>query len=238
MNPNQALWEKGDFTTEPAGHLALPATCGPGPGALVLHAWWGLNDTMRAICDRLAGEGYVAFAPDLDHGRLATTIEEAEALSGSLDSDRVRADLAAATRVLRERAGGGRGELGGVGFSLGAAHALGLSVEDPDHVRAVVIFYGTWTRDDEGSRAAYLGHFAEDDPFESPADVRALEEALQAAGRPVQFHHDDGTGYWFFEPDRPDAYHPAAAQAAWERTTAFLQDHLSPDPKRIADPGR
>jgi carboxymethylenebutenolidase len=221
----------------PAGHLAPPAT-GTGPGVLVLHAWCGLNDTMRAICDRLAGEGHVAFAPDLDHGRLAPTIEEAEALSGTLDSDRVRTDLAAATRVLGERAEGESGAVGVVGFSLGAAHALGLSVEDPDHVRAVVIFYGTWTRDFEGSRAAHLGHFAEADPFEPPADVRALEQALMAAGRPVQFPQYEGTGHWFFEPDRPDAYHPAAAQSAWERTMAFLEDHLPADPKRIADPGR
>ena len=56
---------------------------------LVLHAWWGLNDALRAFCDRLAGAGFVAFAPDLYHGAVADTIEGAEALGGALDAELV-----------------------------------------------------------------------------------------------------------------------------------------------------
>ena len=59
------------------GYLALPAG-GAGPGILVLHAWWGLTDHVRGVCDRLAGEGYVALAPDLFEGRIATEVAEAE----------------------------------------------------------------------------------------------------------------------------------------------------------------
>jgi hypothetical protein len=54
-------------TTQPLGFLAVPPT-GKGPGVLVLHAWWGLNDTIKAFCTRLAGSGFVAFAPDLYQG--------------------------------------------------------------------------------------------------------------------------------------------------------------------------
>ena len=46
------------------GYLALPAG-GAGPGILVLHAWWGLTDHVRHVCDQLATEGYLALAPDL-----------------------------------------------------------------------------------------------------------------------------------------------------------------------------
>ena len=67
---------------------------------MVLHAWWGLNDTMKAFCTRLAEAGFVAFAPDLYHGEVADTIAGAEALSNALDADRARADIAAATRFL------------------------------------------------------------------------------------------------------------------------------------------
>jgi dienelactone hydrolase len=49
---------------QPDGFLAIPPT-GKGSAVLVLHAWWGLNDTMRAFCTRLAESGFVAFAPDL-----------------------------------------------------------------------------------------------------------------------------------------------------------------------------
>ena len=83
---------------------------------------------------------------------------------------------------------------------------------------------GDWRR----SRAAYLGHFAANDPFEPPASVDALEADLREAGRPVSFHRYPGTGHWFFEPDRSDAFNPAAAQLAWDRTLAFLRGSAQP----------
>jgi carboxymethylenebutenolidase len=57
--------------------------------------------------------------------------------------------------------------------------------------------------------------------------VRTLEEEIRAAGRPVTFYHYPGTGHWFFEQDRPAAYHADAAGLAWERTLAFLQQTLA-----------
>ena len=88
--------------TQPAGTLAVPPA-GSGSPVLVLHAWWGLNDTMQAFCTRLAEAGFVAFAPDLYHGKVADTVAGAEALSAALDPDRARADIAAAIRFLEER---------------------------------------------------------------------------------------------------------------------------------------
>lgn len=63
----------------PDGYLAIPPT-GKGDAVLVLHAWWGLNDTMKAFCTRLAQSGFVAFAPDLYHGKVADNIADAETL--------------------------------------------------------------------------------------------------------------------------------------------------------------
>ncbi|HKI75380.1 MAG TPA: dienelactone hydrolase family protein, partial [Pseudomonadales bacterium] len=87
--------------TNPAGYLSLPES-GKGPGVLVLHAWWGLNDTFKGVCDRLADEGFVAFAPDLYHGKVATTIPEAEALGNELDMNhqRARSDVRLAEQFL------------------------------------------------------------------------------------------------------------------------------------------
>ena len=65
--------------SQPEGFLAVPHV-GKGPGVLVLHAWWGLNDTIKAFCTRLADSGFVAFAPDLYHGKIADTIADAEKL--------------------------------------------------------------------------------------------------------------------------------------------------------------
>ena len=72
-------------------------------------------------------------------------------------------------------------------------------------------------------QAAYLGHFAEKDEFEPQSNVDLLEAALRRAGRPMTFHHYADAGHWFFEPDRSEAYNPAAASLAWDRTLAFLK---------------
>ena len=209
---------------QPQGFLAVPPA-GTGPGVLVLHAWWGLNDTIQSFCTRLAQAGFVAFAPDLYHGKVADTIAGAEVLGKALDADflQAKAEIAGAVLFLSERSGQANRGLAVVGFSLGVYYALDLAAADPDHIRSVVIFYGTGDGDYSRSRAAYLGHFAEHDPFEPQSNVDHLEAALKGAGRPVSFFGYPGTGHWFFEPDRLEAYNPAAASLAWDRTLAFLK---------------
>lgn len=205
----------------PNGYLALPPT-GKGRPVLVLHAWWGLNDTMKDFCIRLAGAGFVAFAPDLYHGKIADTIADAETFSDALDPGQAKADVAAATVFLSQHSGQGDRSLAVIGFSLGAYYALDLSVTHPEHIHSVVIFYGTRPGDYSSSTAAYLGHFAETDEFEPQSSVDTLETALQKAGCSVSFYRYSGTGHWFVEPDRPRAFNQAAADLAWKRTLTFL----------------
>jgi len=211
-------------TTQPDGYLALPPT-GKGEGVLVLHAWWGLNDTIKAFCQRLAASGFIAFAPDLYHGKVADNITDAEILGKALDANFVqaRAEITDAAIFLDQHVGQPKRGLAVIAFSLGVYYALDLAAADPEHIRSVVIFYGTGDGDYSISRAAYLGHFAENDVFEPQSNVDNLEESLRHAGRPVIFYRYTGTGHWFFEPDRPDAYNQAAASLAWDRTLEFLR---------------
>jgi carboxymethylenebutenolidase len=208
--------------SQPDGYLVNPPT-GKGPGVLVLHAWWGLNDTMKAYCDKLSGSGFTVFAPDLYHGKLAETIPEAEALGSALDENyqQAKAEIAEAARFLNERSG--QDGLNVIAFSLGAFYALDLASEDPENIRSVVLYYGTGEGDFSSSKAAFLGHFAEDDEYEPQENVDALEESLRKAGRPVTFYRYPGTGHWFCEPDRTDAYDEKGANMAWERTLDFLR---------------
>ena len=219
---------------QPPGFLADPPGR-TGPAALVLHAWWGLNDTIRAFCTRLANAGFVAFAPDLYQGQVATTVADAESLGKALDARHLdaKADIARAAAFLAQRASPERG-LAVIGFSLGAYYALDLSVADPERVRAVVVFYGTGDAEFTRAKAEYLGHFAEQDPFEPPANVDALEAALARSGRAVTLHRYAGVGHWFFEPDRTDAYDAAAASLAWDRTVAFLKRQAGDAPEAPA----
>jgi carboxymethylenebutenolidase len=210
--------------SQPQGFLAAPPT-GNGPGVLVLHAWWGLNDTMRAFCTLLAEAGFVAFAPDLYHGKVADNIADAEALGNALDANHLqaKADIADAARFLNERVAQPERGLAAIGFSLGAYYALDLAAADPEHIRSVVVYYGSGGGDWSSSRAAYLGHFAEEDEFEPKSNVDSLEESLKRAGRSVTFYRYRGAGHWFAEPDRSQAYNAAAAGLAWDRTLAFLR---------------
>jgi carboxymethylenebutenolidase len=214
----------GTMHSQPDGFLAAPPS-GSGPGVLVLHAWWGLNDTIKNVCTRLAEAGFVAFAPDLYRGKVATTVAQAEALAEALDADhrRAEADVGEAVAFLAGRTS--QRAVAVLGFSLGAFYALQISAADPEQVRAVVLFYGTGPVDASKSRARYLGHFADRDQFEPLSNVESLKQSLERAGRPVRFYVYPGTGHWFFERDRSDAYNAAAADLAWQRTLEFLHGH-------------
>src|SRR2546426_11816258 len=104
----------------PKGYLAMPKK-GSGPGVLVLHAWWGLNDVFTSVCDRLAAAGFAAFAPDLYHGAIASTIEEAKTLLSRLDEERAREGVGNKGRAPRHHPKGRGGGLGGRGLSAGVS---------------------------------------------------------------------------------------------------------------------
>jgi carboxymethylenebutenolidase len=211
-----------------SAYLALPER-GEGPGVLVFHAWWGLTDFFKQFSDRLADQGFVALAPDLYHGRTAATVEQAEALMAARDFDADVKEVQAAVDFLRRHPAVRGEQIGAVGFSAGGAWTLLLATSlRPESVSAAVTFYGLGDGDYANARADFLGHFAEQDDYESLEDARQVEAEIRAAGRPVEFHVYPGTGHWFFESDRPDAYNAAAASLAWERTVRFLRERLGP----------
>jgi carboxymethylenebutenolidase len=55
---------------------------------------------------------------------------------------------------------------------------------------------------------------------------KEMEASLKALKLPTTFYTYPGTGHWFMETDRSDAYNAEAANLAWERTIAFLKEHL------------
>jgi carboxymethylenebutenolidase len=221
----------GDTTAN--GYLALPEQENA-PAVLVLHAWWGLTDFFKSLCDQLAAEGYVVLAADLyGDGRTTDDIATAEQFiqRESESYQNILATVQGAVNQLRSHPAANGKPIGVVSFSMGAAYALLAATEvSPNDIAAVVLFYGNHTGLDAAnfakSSAAFLGHFAEDDPYESVEDMRNTQAEMEKAGREASFYVYEGAGHWFFESNRPDAYAAEAAQLAWERTIGFLREHL------------
>jgi len=203
------------------GYLALPAESNA-PGVIVLHAWWGLNSVFKSLCDKLASEGFVAFAPDLKNGKIARSIDEAKQQMPENELEQCYPVVIGATEFLRNQPEVRKGPLAVIGFSMGAAWALVLASERPQDIGKVVLFYGNYEGMDFSKiRADILGHFSDIDEWEPLEGVRATETAMQAVGLNPTFHLYPNKKHWFFESDRPE-YDPEAAGLAWNRTLEFL----------------
>lgn len=207
------------------GYLAAPAGGASGPGVLVLHAWWGLNDTFRSFCDRLAAEGFVALAPDLyGEGKTADTIEGAKALLNASDEALAQGAILGALDRLLDTPQVPPGGIGVVGFSMGVGFALWVSEERSSDVGAVVAAYGTHSP--RPGRSPVQGHFASDDEFESAEEVETFVAGLREEGRSVETFSYAGTNHWFMEADRPQ-FDSGAAELATERILEFLRRNLA-----------
>ena len=211
-----------DVNGQPAtGYLASPAQP-DAPGVIVLHAWWGLNPIFKNLCDRLAAEGFAAFAPDVNSGRVAKTIDEAKQIMSESDNQRKFDIVTSVSDFLRHQPGVGKDPFSIIGFSMGAAWALVLAGECPQDIRKIVMFYGAGEAEYGKFKVDVLGHFAEKDEWEDEKYIRAMHDDMQAAGLKTEFNFYPNTSHWFFEEDRPE-FEPQAAEVAWKRTLEFLR---------------
>jgi carboxymethylenebutenolidase len=206
-----------------------PARPSPGPPVLLLHPWWGLNEAMRDLADRLAGDGFTVMAPDLFDGVVSTTIEDAEAFTtsieqeggrpGGLNPDRIMGRVAATLDHLlaHEDVRGDRAAI--MALSFGGWYGSHVAAERPEVAAFVSVYSDVYQAP---GAAAYIGHFAEDDRFVDAGPLAGMRESLPAGSA---VHVYPGTRHWFMEPDRPE-YDAAAAELAYVRTVAFLRDRL------------
>ena len=202
------------------------ASAGNGrPGIVVIQEWWGLNDQICGVADRLARTGYNALAPDLYKGRLTTVPDEANHLMSSLNfPDATHQDLCGAVQHLKGSSGPSGAKIGVMGFCMGGALTVAACVHIPE-AAAGVCFYGippTEFADPAAIKVPFQGHFANQDDWCTPAAVDALETAMGGT-KPEIYRYD--AAHAFFN-ERSPAYDMACANVAWERTAAFLKAKL------------
>ena len=217
--------DSGDLT----GYLARPVdSATPQAGLIVIHEWWGLNENIRSVTERLAGEGYLALAVDLYGGEVADTPKGAMSLMRGLQSntDAASDNLRQAFAYLEEATGGGR--VGVIGWCLGGRWSLKTALLLPDQIDAAVIYYGPIVTDPEQLATLtmpIMGNFAENDPLAPLDSVAAFESNLRELGKQVDVKVYAGARHAFSNPSG-QAYDAEAAADAWQRSTAFLDRHL------------
>ncbi|MEL6345417.1 MAG: dienelactone hydrolase family protein [Myxococcota bacterium] len=197
-----------------------------GPGVVVLQEWWGLNDQMKGIADRLAAAGYRALTPDLFRGRVTQSPDEAQHMMNGLDwMGATKVDVASAVAFLKQDSD----KVGVMGFCMGGALTI-LSAVHVDAIDAAVCFYGIPPReagDPKDIQAPFQGHFGTLDGWCDPAAVAALAERLGASGQPFEIHSYEGADHAFVNEQRPEVYRPDDAKLAWERMVTFFGQNLA-----------
>lgn len=212
------------------GYLAVP-DAERAPGVVVLQEWWGLDDSMQRMCDALAGEGFVALAPDLYHGDKTTDPDEAEQKMMAMNMDKAEQEMRGAVQLVRDHERSSGSPIGTVGFCLGGGLSIWAAASNPDAVGAAVTYYYVMPHgkpDFSDIQGPVLGHFGTEDEFVPPSDAEELEQEMRDAGVEVTFHYYEGCGHAFSnDHNRMNTYDEQAAKQAWSRTVEFFSQHLS-----------
>lgn len=206
------------------GELAEPAGSGKAGAVVLLQEWWGVNDHVRSLTDRLAKEGFLVLAPDLYHGRTTKDAAEAGKLMTELDTMKAVDEIAGAVGFLKAHARA-NGKVGVTGFCMGgaltlasAAHIAGLSAAAP--------FYGLPPAekvDYAKVTAPIQMHVAKNDEWVTVAKAEAVKDRI---GDKMELFVYDAQ-HAFVNDTRPEVYSPDNAKLAWGRMVAFFQKHLA-----------
>jgi carboxymethylenebutenolidase len=196
--------------------LSLPEGSGPWPGIVVIHEGGGISPQLLRVCQRLAGEGYAAIAPDLFFRSGGSEAGDFAALMGALVPEEVLADITSAADTLRSL---GAGRIGVTGFCMGGRYTWYTAVHGQGF-DAAVGFYGGGIADELGEpQCPTLLFFGGQDPYIPPAEIEVV----------VQHHQDTvvypEAGHGFMR-DRSESYHERSALDAWARMLAFFGEHL------------
>ncbi len=221
-----------------SGWLVLPEESAEGPkksgeikhypALILIHEWWGLNDSIKGLAEEFAANGYAAFAVDLYRGQAADEPMKAHELMRGLPDDRALQDLETAAAYLRVHPQVDGAKIGVIGWCMGGGFALKLAIAE-SQIKAAVVYYGKLVTDKEQLaklNAPLLGIFGADDGGISADSVNEFEFRLLQLGKRADIRIYPHAGHAFANPENKDGYRPEAAEDAWRRTLAFFRANL------------
>ena len=195
---------------------------------VVIQEWWGLNDQIRGVADRLAGCGYQALVPDLYRGKSTVEEEEAHHLMDGLDfADAVSQDIRGAVDELKKSTD----KVAVMGFCMGGALSV-LSVCNLPDLAAGVIYYGAPPLEYvDPSNDHVPGHGPLRHPGRVLPDRRHRPAGERRCATPAWTCSSTATSPTTRSPTRPPSARAASparsttrhwAQMAWDRTLTFF----------------
>jgi len=209
------------------GFLAKPDVAGKYPAIVIIHEWWGLNDHIKDMAKQIANEGYVVLAVDL-YGEVATESMRAQELSSSVRSnpDAAIQNMKSAVNFLRNHESVNSNAIASLGWCFGGGWSLQLALNE--ELAATVIYYGSLVTDTERLSVIewpVLGIFGSEDRGIPVDQVKEFEKALNENNVENEIYIYDGVGHAFANPSGAN-YAPEETKDAWEKTVAFLDNHL------------
>lgn len=215
-----------------SGYLAEPEAATGRPGMVVIQEWWGLNEQIKGVADKLADDGYRALVPDLYRGKVTVDMKEAEHLMTGLDfGDAARQDVRGAVQYLKASSP----KVGVTGFCMGGALTILSAVNVPE-ADALVCWYGYPPLEHVDAakiKAPLMAHFAIDDVPFPIGKVDELEKTLRDGSVRFEFYRYKAKHAFAKETlvgknALPNAeYSPDNATLAWQRTMEFLRKSLN-----------
>lgn len=197
---------------------------GDGKAILLIQEWWGVNDHIKDISNRYADEGFIAIAPDLYRGKIATNAEEASKMMHALavedGLDTIRNAIAKASAEL------GISHFGITGYCMGGTFALRAACE-LEGLSAAAPFYGDIPEEDVLKKLRIPTVFISGtkDQWINTEKIASLETAAEKYELPLESTKYDAD-HAFFNNTRPEVYNAEAAKDAWAKVVGFFKDNL------------
>jgi carboxymethylenebutenolidase len=191
---------------------------------IVIQEWWGLNDHIKDIAGRYADEGFIAIAPDLYRGKVASDPDAASKMMHDLTTEDGIDTISNALSAAGEKYG--VTHFGITGYCMGGTFALRAAC-GLDGISAAAPFYGDIPEEDvlKGLRTPTVFISGTKDKWINPEKVAKLEEVVSKYELPVESVKYEAD-HAFFNNTRPEVYDPEAAMDAWAVVTGFFRDRL------------